>query len=547
MQEFSFMVEQEIRGAYDSRQSADKEAARDAKQIRSTFEQDGAEKAVQRLQAEVDSVPASQRQAYSAALMKDLLSDGSHTNLLPEMALAFGNANRDSVSEGGYVTRSRIATAVQNEKNPVYAEMYRQFGDKFRDIRHEKQNQSWIYGDHSFAPGILNEANHWVANKLNEKLGADWGGGVSVGDLSKRVSEHGEKIDKRNKDRQALGLLASKPELFDYVAQNDGQISRSDAEAFREKLLLGTGEEGKRLRERFGKTPLEQERLTNAAGALVDSFDHPANLDGAAGSVHEDGWDLYGNNPFGGDYMTRESLARGLGYRSPQEAQKNVHSDARGLLSANPDVSSANDFSQTAQRRGDGPWQVSEHMLAGQNKHFENPFEAQKMLTDVLKQSNFWTKDKQGEQKVTPENRNEMLGAIKDAEAKRSEQSGAAENNDLSRWFAARYPETMESKSTARTDVEPLSDFGNTRLRGPKDGPRAVASRMIHGQEQFFTDPHKAVADLSSAIGVKAGIHNHRKGAEQVTARNLDRVIANIEKTGNEELLDWFKRRYPKH
>lgn len=541
------MAEQDIRGAYDSRLSADKEGARDAKLIRSTFEQDGAEMAVQRLQAEVDCVPASQRQAYSAALMKDLQSDGSRANLLPEIALAFGNAHRDSVSEGGYVTRSRIAAAVQNEKNPVYAEMYRQFGDKFKDIRHEKQNQSWIYGDHSFAPGILNDVNHWVGNKLNEKVGAAWGGGVSVDDLSKKVGEHGQKIEKRNKDRQDLGLLASKPELFDYIAQNDGQISRSDAEAFREQLLLGTGEEAIRLRERFGKTPQDHERLKKAAGALIDSFDHPANADGAAGSVHEDGWDLYGKNPFSGDYMTRESLARGLGYSSPQEAQKNVHSDAKVTVEANPDVSSANDLSQTAQRRGDGPWQVSEHMLAGQTKHFENPFEAQKMLTDVLRQNNFWTKDKQGEPKLTPENRNEMLGAIKAAEVKRSEKSGAAENNDLSRWFAARYPEAMESKSHARADVDQLSDFSNTRLRGPKDGPRGVASRMIHGQEQFFSDPHKAVADLSKAIGLKAGIHNHKQGAEQVTAKNIDRVIANIEKTGNEELLDWFKRRYPKH
>ena len=53
-----------------------------------------------------------------------------------------------------------------------YAEMYRQFGDKFKDIRHEKQNQSWIYGDHSFAPGIQKDKNHWVGNKLNEKVGA---------------------------------------------------------------------------------------------------------------------------------------------------------------------------------------------------------------------------------------------------------------------------------------------------------------------------------------------------------------------------------------
>ncbi len=541
------MAEQEIKGAYDSRQGAEKEAAHDAKQIRSAFERDGAETAVQRLQAEVEAVPSSQRQAYGAALLKNLQGDGNNASLLPEIALAFGNAHQDSVSQGGYVTRDRIAAAVQNEKNPVYAEMYRQFGDKFKDLRHESQNQSWIYGDHSMAPAFLNDAGHWLGNKLNEKIGADWGGGVTVSELSRKVSEEAAKIGKRNKDREDLGFLAEKPELFDYIAQNDGQISRSDAQAFREKLLLSSGDEGKRLRERFAKTPAEQERLTRAAGALLDSFDNKANEDGKKGSVHEDGYDLYGWNPLSGDFMTRESLARGLGYSSPQEAQKRLPKDARAQVDANPDVQSAVDFSQTAQRRGDGPWQVAEHMLGVQDKYFKDPAQAQKMLTDVLRQNQFWTKDKQGEPKLTPENRNDMLAAIKAAEVKQAEQSGAAENNDLSRWFAARYPESLESKPHQKHEVEPLSDFSNTRLRGKKDGPRGVASRMLHGQEEFFSDPHKAVTDLSKAIGVHSGIHNHRKGAAQVTNRNIDKIIDNIEKTGNQELLDWFKKRYAKH
>lgn len=541
------MAEQEIKGAYDSRQGAEKEAAHDAKQIRSAFERDGAETAVQRLQAEVDSVPSSQRQAYGAALLKNLQGDGNNASLLPDIALAFGNAHQDRVSQGGYVSRDRIAAAVLNEKNPVYAEMYRQFGDKFKDLRHENQNQSWMYGDHYRAPSFLNDAGHWMGNKLNEKIGAEWGGGVTVAELSRKVSEECAKIGKRNKDRDDLGMLAEKPELFDYIAQNDGQISRSDVQAFREKLLLSTGDEGKHLREKFAKTPAEQERLTRVAGALLDSFDNKANEDGKPGSVHEDGYDLYGWNPLSGDYMTRESLARGLGYSSPQEAQKRVPRDDGMHVDANPDVQAAADFSQSAQRRGDGPWQVSEHMLAAQGKHFEDPSKAQKLLTDVLRQNQFWTRDKQGEPKLMPENRNDMLAAIKAAEVKESEQSGASENNDLSRWFAARYPASLENKSHQKSEVESLSDFSNTRLRGKKDGPRGVSTRMLHGQEEFFSDPHKAVTDLSKAIGVKSGIHNHRKGAEQVTMRNIDRIIDNIEKTGNQELLDWFKKRYPRH
>ncbi|MBA3858300.1 MAG: hypothetical protein C0507_15455 [Cyanobacteria bacterium PR.3.49] len=544
------MAEQEIKGAYDARQGAEKEAAHDAKQIRSAFEHDGAELAVLRLQAEVDAVPATQRQAYGAVLLKNLQGDGNNANLLPEIALAFGNAHQDRVSQGGYVSRDCIASAVQNEKNSVYAEMYRQFSDKFKYLRHEKQNQSWVYGDNSMSPAFLNEARHWLGDKLNDKVGADWGSGVSVAELSRKVSEEAAKIGKRNKDREDLGLLAEKPELFDYIAQNDGQISRSDAQAFREKLLLASGDEGLRFRERFGKTASEQERLTRVAGALLDTFENKDNEDGKPGSVLEDGYDFYGWNPLSGDYMTRDSLARGLGYSSPQEAQKRLPHDSRlhkDQVDTNPDVQSANDFSQTAQRRGDGPWQVAEHMLAGQGQYFQEPSQAQKLLTDVLRHNQFWTRDRQGEPKLTPENRNDVLAAVKAAEVKHAEQSGVAENNDLSRWFAARYPELLQSKPHQKGEVEPLLDFSNTRLRGKKDGPRAVASRMIHGQEEFFSDPHKAVSDLSRAIGVRGGIHNNRKGAEQVTSRNIDKIIENIEKTGNQELLDWFKKRYPKH
>lgn len=541
------MPEHEIKGAYDSRQGAESEVTHDAKQIRSAFQREGAETAVQRLQAEFDAVPASQRQAYGVALLKNLQGDANNAGLLPQIALAFGNMHRDSVSLNGYISRDRIAGAVQYEKNPVYAEMYRQFADKFKDLRHEKQNQSWVYGDHSLAPAFLNDAGHWFGDKLNDKLGADWGGGVTVAELSSAVSEETAKTGKRNKDRQDLGLLAEKPELFDYIAQNDGQISRADAQTFREKLLLANDDEGKRFRESFGKTAAEQERLKRAAGALLDSFDNKANEDGKSGSVHEDGYDFYGWNPLSGDFMTRESLARGLGYSSPQEAQKRLPRDAGVLADANPDVQAAFDFSQTAQSRGDGPWQVSEHMLAAQGNYFEDPLQAQKMLTDVVRQSEFWVKDKQGVPKLTPENRNEILASIKAAEVKRAEQRGVAENNDLSRWFAARYPESLQSKSHQKVEVEPLSDFSNTRLRGKKDGPRGVASRMIHGQEEFFSDSHKAVSDLSKALGVKSGIHNNRKGAEQVTKKNIDRIIDNIEKTGNQELLDWFKKRYPKY
>lgn len=536
---------EEVSGNYNRKTGAEKEAASDSAAIRTTLAHEGADKAVQRMQAEVDAVPADQRSAYSASLMRRLQGDTENgTNVLPDLALAFGSAHRADVTVDGVVTRSKIADAAGKESNPVYGALYRQFANKYEQLTHGNLEGSyWNQAVHAaIGDGTIGP---W----LKQRLGADIS--VSGEQISSTARGEQQHIEKRNADRRELGLLATKSELFDSIAQNDGAISRSDAERFRDKILLGNDDESKSMRERFGKTPKDMEDLKKTANALIASFDKPANQDNQRGALlvensnsNPSNWWKLGMGQ--GDYMTRDSLARGLGYENFEEAQKRLPKEVASIPKPNLDVQSVSDYNNTAQRRNDGPWQVAARMLDGQSKFFKSPDEAQKLLTDVMRQPDVWNKDRTGEPKVTAQNRETVLTSIKNAEAKRAEQRGESENSDLSNWFENRYPALPDGQAPVRGEVTALSDFSNTKLRNAKDGPRAIAGRMIRGQEEFFTQPNKATADLAHAIGVKAGIHNNRKGAEQVTNENIDKIVENIKKTGNQELLDWFVKRYPK-
>lgn len=545
---------EDFRGSYDRKAGADKEASKDASEIRRAYHHDGAEKAVQLMQAEVDAVPAEQRSGYNSALLKVLQGDGrSNANILPDLSLAFANQHRGDVTENGYVSRNKIASAVRDERNPLYSELYRQFSDNYKQMRHENQDRNlepWYGAPAKLMDNIpgASDVRHWLANKTNDWLGKDHGGGVSAEELNQRVGDTQAKFDKLKSSRKDLGLLATNPELFDAIAKSDGEIHPSDAEDFHHKITLGTDDESKRLRERFGKTPAALEQLEKTTDALLKSFNDPANADGKPGSVHKDGNDLWGAGAlFGtGDHMTRESLARGLGYENADDAKKNLPRDVANFGTPNPDVQSLSSYGNTAQKKGYGPWQVAHRMLDGQQAHFKNPEDAQRMLTQALQSSEVWakTKDQSGVSKINTQNRDAALSAIQATEAKKAADSGQPENNDLSSWFASRYPSNPEGETAAKGDVEAVSDFSNTKLRDSKDGPRAIAGRMLSGQEHHFSDPRKAAADLASAIGVKSGIHNSKKGAEQVTNENIDRVIEKIRASGNEELLDWFKKRY---
>lgn len=97
--------------------------------------------------------------------------------------------------------------------------------------------------------------------------------------------------------------------------------------------------------------------------------------------------------------------------------------------------------------------------------------------------------------------------------------------------------------------VQRESNFDNTRLNGRNEGPWHVANRMLQGQEEFFRNApggiDKARRDLTTALGVRSGVHNSRLGANQLTEDNMSKVIENINRLDNPALRDWLISRYP--
>ncbi len=237
--------------------------------------------------------------------------------------------------------------------------------------------------------------------------------------------------------------------------------------------------------------PKEQDRARKTLDALDKAFDSPANQDDKKGAVliensrgNFSNWLKFGLGQ--GDYMTRESLAKGMGYTNdkgegdPAKAATKLPTDT-AATAPKPiaEVPSVTNYNDTAQARGDGPYQVASRMLGGdQAKYFKNPAEAQSIMTDVLRQPKIWDKDKQGVPKVTAENRDEIVKAIKEREAKIALDGKKPENNDLSNWFASRYPKIEKPAATPvdMSAVQPDTDRKTGRI-GKNEGPIKIAEK----------------------------------------------------------------------
>ena len=143
---------------YDSNKGAVKEAAADAVSIRTILEKEGADSAVTRLRSEVDSVPDRDRQAYNTALLKNLQGDGRMPNILPDMALAFGMQNSSSILGSSWnwkwnekvVDGDKLSKVASTESNPVYQELYREMGNKYRSLRSDNAQNGSLTDDYAW-------------------------------------------------------------------------------------------------------------------------------------------------------------------------------------------------------------------------------------------------------------------------------------------------------------------------------------------------------------------------------------------------------------
>jgi len=520
------------RPGYAANAKPEAEAQGDATGIRTTLEKEGATAAADRLRQEVEAVPTEQRDAYNRALLTQLQGDGRTPNVLPELAIAFGLQNKDALFDKQFrsfgdpekriVSPDKINTAIAGEANPVYRELYRQFGDQYKAIK-EENSKAWT-GD--YAQAISPFETLVPARQMQERL--DAANALKV---------------QQTANRGAFSELATNEKLFKGIAGPDNAIGKDEVEAFQQKWNA-SGEEGRKFRAQFATTPDQERRVGETVEALKKAYDDDKQKNNVPGSIIKDNR-VHSLIEMGSAYgtITPESLAAGMGYKDLAQARERLPRDTGVTTAApNPEIKPVVDYSSTAQQRGDGPWQVATRMLTGdrtqdQTKFFKNPGEAQRMLTEVLGNKDVWKFDKQGQPHVTGENRDDILQRIQAAEAKRATDSGQPVNSDLSNWFASRYPRELPTPAAAAaadmTNVQPDTDRKSATIRSG-EGPWAIGKRMAEGSQLNAAQ----IRELQSAI-VK-GQYDDRAGV--MTDRSIESIRARLK---DPVLKAWFEKRYP--
>lgn len=503
------MADQPIeQGKYDAKQTPERNAASDAAAVKTTFENEGAEKAYASLQRELDpkALQASgatpeQQKAYQEALVKELQA----AKVLPELSIAHGIANKKDLMSGGRLDGDKVYDAQVAAKNPVDRALVTELGNKYNELKGVPLYESTMRGQLD---------THAAAAK-------------------ERAAEN----QKRTDDRNQLGGLLTHPKAFDAMAGKDGQITEQDAKDFRAKWRQ-PGDAGNKFRESIGgPTPEGQDAVRKLNDKVLAAFNDDRNDDNKKGAViHDATWPT-------SNYMDKASLAKGMGYKDAAEAVTKLPTDTAAKqpikeaplkddkVVVTPPVvdgkpATALDLSNTALKRGEGPWHVAGQMMAG--SEFKDPAKVRGDLKDAIRTV---FNDKEKAQQITPENLSKVRESVN--------KSG---NEELKSWFEAKYPKTAEKAAAvvappAEAKVEPAKDFGSTKL-GKEEGSYHVARRMAEGQN--LSD--NATKALQKVI---AGGFTDKQGAEQITAANLEQVRERVAQTKDAELVAWFAKRYP--
>lgn len=529
---------------YDTKKTVQQNVTEDFSRVKEEFDKNGAQAAYDKLASEtqgtaLNGANAEQQRQYQEAMAKQLKDSG----ILPELSVAHALKNPGDVLKGNEVDVSALGRAQFNAKdNPLQSAMLREFGDKYKQMKaanDQEAAQAAAMGGGGWVPDIPVTKAQLERTLTESRAGA---------------TERAALQAKQAEDKKNLSELVTNPKLFDKLADSKGEISAGSIAEF-EKKFYAPGTEGETFRAELGDAAA-QKRAAATVESLKKSFDDPRNQDDKKGSVLNENsngnfsnWWKLGMGK--GDYMTRDSLARGLGYTkqdgSPdvEAMNKKLPTDVSVLTKPRADVASATDYSSTAQGRGDGPYQVAQRMLGGdQAKFFKNPDQAQAIMTDVLRQPKIWDKDKQGVPKVTAENRDDIVKAIKEREAKIAKDSGKPENNDLSNWFASRYPKLEAAPQPAQPAVEAAKDYKSSAL-GAR-GSWGVTENVVKGQNL----PKEARDTLQGILGNKGvtgiDLNSARGGTEVINDKNLEDIRKAVEASTSQALKDWFAKRYPK-
>lgn len=527
-------------GRYDNKKTVQQNVTEDFTRVKEEFDKNGAQAAYDRLATEtqgaaLNGATAEQQRQYQEAMAKQL----KDAKILPELSVAHVLKNPGDVIKGNAVDETNLGRAQFNAKDPLQSAMLREFGDKYKQMKDQNNRDAadaaamaggYTYGDSPVTKGQLER---------------------TLAESKATATEKTALQAKQTQDKKDLSELVTNPKLFDALADKEGKIYKGSVDEFNKKFFA-PGTEGEQFRAQFGDKAA-QDRVQTTVEALKKKFDEPGNQDDKPGSVLKENsagvlpWNWFNK----GDHMTRDSLAKGLGYTKAdgsgdvEAMNKKLPTD--GVVQNKPraDVPSVTDYSSTAQGRGDGPYQVAERMLGGdQAKFFKNPTEARAIMTDVLRQPEIWSQDKQGVAKVTPENRDSIVTAIKEREAKIAKDSGKPENNDLSNWFASRYPKLEAAPKPAGPAVEATTDYKNSGVG--RQGSWGVTENVTKGQNL----PQEAKAELQKILNnreiTKVNIANAPEGTPVITKENLQAIRDAVEKSKSQALKDWFAKRYPK-
>lgn len=503
------MADQAIEaGKYDAKQTPEKNATADAAAIKTTFENDGAEKAYARLQQELDpkalaagGATVEQQQKYQEAMVAQLKQSG----VLPELSIAHAVANKKDLVEHGRVSGDKLYDAQTNAKTPVERALITELGNKYNKLKD--------------AGMPLTE--HVLKGQLDANTEA--------------AKERAAGLQKQTDDRKNLGGLITNEKVFKEMSGGDGQITEDDAKAFKQKWRQ-VGEKGDQFRAEMGGPTREgQEQVRKMNEDVLKAFDDKRNDDNKKGAVIYDAtWPRQ-------NYMDKESLAKGMGYKDAADAATKLPTDTAAkppvavkdpVVESKPAVDQPQakplDFSNTALKRNEGPWHIAGQMMAGEK--FNDPAKVREDLKNAVRTV---FNDKEKAQQITPEN----LGKVRESIAK----SG---NEELSKWFDAKYPKSAEKAvadtpaAPAEVKVEAAKDFAATKL-GKDEGSYHVAHRMTEGQ-------HLSDSATKALQRVIASGFTDKQGAEQVNAANLEDVRTKVAATNNPELVAWFNKRYPK-
>ncbi|MBA3992803.1 MAG: hypothetical protein C0469_04690 [Cyanobacteria bacterium DS2.3.42] len=505
---------------YDSTRGPVKEAAADAASIRTTLEKDGSDAAVTRLRSEVESVPERDRQTYNQALLKSLQGDARMPNILPEMAIAFGIQNSGSIMGSSFkwgsekvVDADKISTAASRESNPIYQELYREMGNKYRNLRADNGQNTSLFDS---------TAQRFTIGQVH----------VPESQLRKELATEGVRVEQRRQ----FGVLAANPKLFDGIASG-GEITPDSVSSFKDKWDQ-TGTAGADFRKQYAPTIEQQRQISQTLDNLKFAFDEERNKDNKPGSVLKDnitGWFARNVTEVASSYgkMTRESLLSGLGYRSMEEARLRLPADAGGKPIA--DVTSLSSYDNTKLLNAkDGPRGVATRMLSGQEQFFKDETGGvSKAITDLttalgVKAGNH---DERAVNQVRPENRDKVIQAI--------QETG---NTRLRDWFVSRYPADMASVAASAAAAGPLENSSTKVV--PKQGPDAVATNMLKDAGLDASARQALSQVLHKDIGVNW--KSVRSGTALITTDNLEDVRTKIAAKGNSKLIEWFDTKYPK-